>query len=445
MLNKSILARLAVCGLAAGLMLPAAGSLVHAQQAPAAKQSSGWDQNRAASSGALSFESETIDFGEAKEGDKVDVRFNFKNVSDKVITITNIRTSCGCTAPKLDKKQFAPGETDTIVATFNTTGRTDRQTSTVTVETDDPDKPRYMLRLSGIVKSDVYLSERSLDFGLFDAGERQEHTFYVYNFGEEKTGEVTVASAVNGLETTVGEAEEYTNEDGQTGERIPITIAVPADYAPGNLSGAISVRHRIEGGRVKALNLFSRGEARGEVSISPSIVSYGIMMPGQEAVRRPFVTTRSGEPFVLDSYEVQMNDAQFAALRPELRPPLPEFDLKVEADPNNGRQTLVTSIKAPDRQFTYRGSVIVYGTVGDKPVSLSVPFSSTVRQTQPNPNAEPREGLRVMRSGEVQGDAAVQRTESRREIRATIGRQGPEQSEDPKETLSGQGQLKKER
>lgn len=39
------------------------------------------------------------DFGDLPQGVPVEVFFKFKNVHDEPITIDNIRTTCGCTAP----------------------------------------------------------------------------------------------------------------------------------------------------------------------------------------------------------------------------------------------------------------------------------------------------------------------------------------------------------
>ena len=44
--------------------------------------------------------------------------FPFVNAGSYPVKIEAVKTGCGCTAVKLDRTQFAPGEGDRLVATF---------------------------------------------------------------------------------------------------------------------------------------------------------------------------------------------------------------------------------------------------------------------------------------------------------------------------------------
>lgn len=48
--------------------------------------------------------------------------YAFTNVGEQSITITQVRTSCGCTTATLDKTTYAPGESGQIVATVRGVG-----------------------------------------------------------------------------------------------------------------------------------------------------------------------------------------------------------------------------------------------------------------------------------------------------------------------------------
>lgn len=63
-----------------------------------------------------------IDLGEVKEGVMAKGSIRFVNVGDSIVKITNIRTSCGCTAAKPDKYTFAKGDTGEIKYTLKTAG-----------------------------------------------------------------------------------------------------------------------------------------------------------------------------------------------------------------------------------------------------------------------------------------------------------------------------------
>ncbi len=51
------------------------------------------------------------DFGDIEQGKPVEYFFKFKNISTEPITIDNIRTTCGCTAPDWSE---APVESDSL-------------------------------------------------------------------------------------------------------------------------------------------------------------------------------------------------------------------------------------------------------------------------------------------------------------------------------------------
>jgi len=66
----------------------------------------------------ISFENLICDLGEVGTGSKNACEFKFTNKGKSVLNITGIKNTCGCTVPELEKKQYAPGESGTIKATY---------------------------------------------------------------------------------------------------------------------------------------------------------------------------------------------------------------------------------------------------------------------------------------------------------------------------------------
>jgi len=54
----------------------------------------------------------------------VEAGFAFRNAGDAPVTITGVRTSCGCTAAALEQKTYAPGESGRIDVRFGFGART---------------------------------------------------------------------------------------------------------------------------------------------------------------------------------------------------------------------------------------------------------------------------------------------------------------------------------
>ena len=83
--------------------------------------------------GKFQFEEIAHDFGTVDEGEVVTHVFKFTNVGEGPLVIQNARGSCGCTVPNYSDKPVAPGETGEITVNFNTSGRPNAQSKTVTI------------------------------------------------------------------------------------------------------------------------------------------------------------------------------------------------------------------------------------------------------------------------------------------------------------------------
>lgn len=95
-----------------------------------------------------------FDGGEILAGEILEHQYAFQNTGKAALRITSVKASCGCTASKPNKEEFAPGEAGYITASFNSRGRGGKQLKTITVETNDPKNPRVVLKLQTDVKQD---------------------------------------------------------------------------------------------------------------------------------------------------------------------------------------------------------------------------------------------------------------------------------------------------
>lgn len=83
---------------------------------------------------AIEFEKRVHDFGSINEADgRVEAVFEFKNVSNKPITLTNVQASCGCTTPNWPKEPIAPGKKSFITTTYNPAGRPGNFNKSITI------------------------------------------------------------------------------------------------------------------------------------------------------------------------------------------------------------------------------------------------------------------------------------------------------------------------
>ena len=81
----------------------------------------------------IEFEKDIHDFGKMIQGEKVSYGFKFKNTGKSDLVISQVNTSCGCTAPKFSQEPIKPGEERVITVTFDSKGRKGIQNKSITV------------------------------------------------------------------------------------------------------------------------------------------------------------------------------------------------------------------------------------------------------------------------------------------------------------------------
>lgn len=89
----------------------------------------------------LVFENTEIEIQSGFLDTSAEALFRFTNTGDQPVVITDLKSSCGCTVPQLEKRQYAPGEGGEIKALFNFGGRRGTQRKQVTVTTADKRYP----------------------------------------------------------------------------------------------------------------------------------------------------------------------------------------------------------------------------------------------------------------------------------------------------------------
>jgi hypothetical protein len=98
----------------------------------------------------LSWDNKSIDLGTIHQNQPVEVVYRFTNTGSQPIIITDVKTSCGCTAAKHADEPVKPGESSEITVTYNAKA-IGTFNKTITVTTTAAAEPN-VLQLSGEVK-----------------------------------------------------------------------------------------------------------------------------------------------------------------------------------------------------------------------------------------------------------------------------------------------------
>lgn len=120
-----------------------------------------------------------FDFGERDNSGFVEHDFPIRNAGTLPLEIRNVRASCGCTAVKPSQNVVQPGESAAISARFDLRGRNGMQVKTITVTSNDPEKPDLVLQLKGTAMQALSAQPSTLFFGRLEPGASRSRTFDV--------------------------------------------------------------------------------------------------------------------------------------------------------------------------------------------------------------------------------------------------------------------------
>lgn len=96
------------------------------------------------------FDSYEHDFGTMDEGDAVTHVFSFTNTGSEPLILDKCKGSCGCTVPQCPKEPIPPGANGEIEVKFNSKGKKNNQTKTVTINANT-DPGQTILKIKAFV------------------------------------------------------------------------------------------------------------------------------------------------------------------------------------------------------------------------------------------------------------------------------------------------------
>jgi len=99
----------------------------------------------------ITFESLIHDYGEIGAGSRNTCEFKFKNSGDALLKISKVHAPCGCTVPKLAKKEYAPGESGILTVIYQSGNSSGSATKRLYVHSNDKAKPKLGLTIKAKV------------------------------------------------------------------------------------------------------------------------------------------------------------------------------------------------------------------------------------------------------------------------------------------------------
>lgn len=121
------------------------------------------------------------DFGELRQGKKVETTFEIRNDGNATLRVRQIVPTCGCTALLPLSRELAPGEQRRITVTLDTRERRGDSDNYVHFHSNDPENPVITLVIKADIRVYLELRPQQIDLTGLSPGESRRVGVRVHN------------------------------------------------------------------------------------------------------------------------------------------------------------------------------------------------------------------------------------------------------------------------
>lgn len=234
------------------------------------------------------FAERAVDFGAVARAAKVEHRFIVENTLGKELHITGVRSSCGCTQPRVETDTVPPGGSTAVVAKFNTVGFTGQRRATVTVTFDRPQFAEVQIQVQGYIRTDIVLDPAAVNLGHVDAGQAVDKTVRLEYAGRSDW-------QITGIEATVpylsAEVREASRSPGRASYEILVHLG---EQAPaGHVADQLLVHTNDR--KARQFPVLVEGLVVPQLAVSPGLLLLGQVSPGESTTRQ--LVVKGKQPF----------------------------------------------------------------------------------------------------------------------------------------------------
>lgn len=242
------------------------------------------------------------DFGTVAVAAKTEFRFPVHNPTDRTMHLQSVRTSCGCTTATIETPYLEPGQTGSILASFNTATHRGEKGATITVVVSKPVYSEVRLKVQGNIRQDLVFHPGSVDFGKQSKGQELTETVQILYAGRSDWNVVDVLSDQPWLSTTV-------KREGRSGRTTTMLLTVRVD--PSAPAGTFQEQLVVVTNDRKhpRIPLLVSGDLESDLVLSPQSIAIGSVKPGEVVEKR--LVLRGKKPFTIESIRVQGWEVSF--------------------------------------------------------------------------------------------------------------------------------------
>lgn len=225
---------------------------------------------------------EKKDVGTVPKGEVIHATFILKNEGKADLHVTDVKPSCGCTAPEYDKT-IKPGAEGKIVLNVDTKTFQGPISKSALILTDDPEKPQVSVFVMANVRP--YVETHPVGFFRLQALTGETSTSEIVLFSEEPDFKPSKVETPNSyMKATLAPVSAAEKVAGKPANQWKISLATTPEAPEGLLGGYVKVQTGVA--KQPELSLAVSGYIKPTLSVTPLSVNFGNFEPKADPVKR---------------------------------------------------------------------------------------------------------------------------------------------------------------
>ncbi|MHC4427176.1 MAG: DUF1573 domain-containing protein [Planctomycetota bacterium] len=275
----------------------------------------------------ISFVKMRHEFGAITDAGTYIGSFPFKNIGTGTLVIRDIRTTCGCTVPELEKREYLPGEEGTLEVVFDPSNRKEGFIKYLFLLSNSAALGQAKLSVTADITPLMRFDSIFLRVGAMELGKSHEHTFNTYYTDSDlKITRVEVDNPHVTVRLLSQSRLPQPGADGQYEYRaiFEMTIAQTAPWGtldPGKITIAARAGQPGAEPHEAIYTMFISGQLFGDLSADPTAIS------SEESLR-------VGDSFEGSAILSSISGSYFSVVEASLAEPS-EHDIEVIVEPIN--------------------------------------------------------------------------------------------------------------
>ena len=294
------------------------------------------------------------DFGTVARASKQVHVFEFENNTGADLLLNNVRTSCGCTKPKILTQQVKPGQIGQVQAQFDTLKFYGKRGATLSVSMQKvgqySEYAEVQFAVKGKIRRDVVVSPGMFDFQNVNVSETAKRTAKLWYAGKPDWKILDVKSTNSNFSINFEEVE----RDAVAGTVVyDLTVNLEDGQPAGQFLDNLTIITNDPA--TSGLPVEVCGTVNTVISVAP--IALGVVNQGQVIEKKLII--RSPTPISIDNIETSCN--------------------KIKFEPSEGKKTLhILKYSFDTTEPTDVEETVTIATTGEKSRATRVSFSAQV-------------------------------------------------------------------